>query len=65
MDNASRETMCTKCEHLDVCTYKQIYIHFLSEYRKFRNEYPEDITFIKNTDPDCMYCKKKPDVNFR
>lgn len=65
MDNAVRETMCTKCEHLDVCAYKQTYIRFLSEYGKFRNEYPEDISFIGKSDPECQFCKKKPDVNFR
>ena len=58
-----RETICASCIHRDVCLYKQTYLEYLRACEKMRAEYPEDISFIEKTDPNCIHYKKKSDVN--
>lgn len=65
MDGGVRETICTSCIHREVCAYKQRYLEYLSACEKMRGDYPDDISFIKKSDPDCNFYKKKSDVNLR
>lgn len=65
MNGGVRETICTSCIHREVCAYKQRYLEYLSAYEKMRGDYPDDISFIKKSDPDCNFYKKKSDVNLR
>lgn len=65
MDGGVRETICASCIHREVCIYKQTYLEYLSACEKMRNNYGDDISFIKKTDPDCKHYKKKSDVNLR
>ena len=60
-----RETICTSCIHREVCTYKRMYIDFLKALERLYDEYANCISFIKKSDPDCNYYKKKSDVNLR
>ena len=65
MDGGVRETMCTHCIHREVCLYKQTYLEYLRASEKMYSDYPDDISFIENTDPNCIHYKKKSDVNLR
>ena len=59
------ETICSSCIHREVCVYKRTYLEYLSACEKMRDDYPDDISFIKKSDSDCIFYKKKSDVNFR
>lgn len=65
MGGAVRETMCTSCIHREICLYKQTYLEYLSACEKMYSDYPDDISFIKKTDPNCIHYKKKSDVGIR
>lgn len=65
MDGGVRETTCTHCIHREVCLYKQTYLEYLRTSEKMYSDYPDDISFIEKTDPNCIHYKKKSDVNLR
>lgn len=69
MDGGVRETICTSCVHREVCVYKQTYLEYLGACEKMRgdypDDYPDDISFIKKSDPVCNFYKKKSDVIMR
>lgn len=62
MDGGVRETTCTHCIHREVCLYKQTYLEYLRASEKMYSDYPDDISFIEKTDPNCIHYKKKSDV---
>ena len=49
----------------EVCVYKQTYLEYLGACEKMRGDYPDDISFIKKSDPVCNFYKKKSDVIMR
>jgi len=65
MGEGVRETICTSCVHREVCVYKQTYLEYLGACEKMRGDYPDDISFIKKSDPNCIFHKKRSDVAFR
>ncbi len=65
MSEGVRETICTSCIHREVCMYKQTYLNYLSACEEMNRNYPDDISFIRKSDPDCNFYKKKSDVNPR
>ena len=59
MCDGVRETICTRCEHREVCVYKDKYLRYLEMLVKFNNEYSDDISFIKKNDPNCKFFSRK------
>lgn len=41
MCDGVRETICTRCEHREVCVYKDKYLRYLEMLVKFNNEYSD------------------------
>ena len=65
MFDGVRETLCTKCVHREVCSYKNTYLKYLENLMKFNNEYSDNISFIKKDDPNCKFFSMKFESNFR
>ena len=65
MGEGVRETICTSCVHREVCVYKQTYLEYLGACEKMRGDYPDDISFIEKSDPNCIFHKKRSSVAFR
>lgn len=65
MSDGVRETICTHCEHRDVCKHKETYLEFLKAQENLYAEYESHIEFIKRNDPDCKFHKKKTVPNLR
>lgn len=65
MCDGVRETLCVRCVHREVCTYKDAYLSYLKTLMKFNNEYSDDISFVKKDDPDCKFFSRKFESNFR
>ena len=49
MCDGVRETSCTRCEHREVCVYKDKYLQYLKGFEDFHNGYLDDQreSFIK------------------
>lgn len=62
MCDGVRETSCTRCEHREVCVYKDKYLQYLKGFEDFHNGYLDDVSFIRKDDPKCNFFKKKIDV---
>lgn len=65
MCDGIRETICTRCEHREVCVYKDKYLRYLEILVKFNNEYSDDISFIKKNDPNCKFFSRKLEYGLR
>lgn len=59
MFNSVRETICTRCEHRDVCKHKETYLEFLKAQENLYAEYGSYIEFIRRNDPDCKFHDEK------
>lgn len=70
MDNAVKETLCTSCNHLDVCTYMNDYLYILdavskvsidqqcSDGKKVYLKKVTDFDFIGDISIGCRYYQK-------
>lgn len=65
MSEGVRETSCTKCEHREVCAYKDTYLQYLKAFEHFHNGYSDDVSFIGKDDPKCNFFKKKDEAHPR
>lgn len=65
MCDGVRETSCTRCEHREVCVYKDKYLQYLKGFEDFHNRYLDDVSFIRKDDPKCKFFLRKSESNFR
>lgn len=65
MSGGVRETICTRCEHRDVCKHKETYLEFLKAQENLYAEYGGHIEFICQNDPKCKFHKEKTVGNLR
>lgn len=63
MAEGSRETLCSRCVHCEVCAHKATYLEATTRmndafFNAIRQEY-SGVDFLKFRDPGCKYYKEK------
>lgn len=72
-DNGVKETLCTRCIHLNVCAYKKDYLDILKEVEnatvtrdtsdeKIVSKKVIDYDFIGTIHVSCRYYEKRPEI---
>ena len=55
MSDCVKETLCTKCEHREVCKYKKDYVNFTTDDGKGAMKKVIDYDFIGEIEVPCKY----------
>lgn len=60
MDGGVRETLCSSCDHRDVCTHKDDYLNMVNSLQEMFYKFPEnERVFMRLRDPDCKFYSKE------
>lgn len=60
MEEAVRETLCTRCLHLNVCSRKDDYLKIVGALQETFNRFPEeDRAHMILKDPDCKFADEE------
>lgn len=58
-----RETLCTSCNHRDVCSHKDDYLAMLKSLEETFNSFPkEEKDFMVMRDPECKFYTSKNEI---
>lgn len=59
MDGGVRETLCSSCDHRDVCAHKDDYLNMVNSLQEMFNKFPEnEREFMYLRDPNCKFYSK-------